>query len=106
MRRTAVFAVAFSLSATLCAFAQPVSKDPSQAPTGTYAVDVKHTQVLFSILHLGLADFHGRFDKISGTLTFDGKQPERSALAITIDMTSVDTPNAALNGDLKTVFRI
>src|SRR5689334_405253 len=74
--RTVAFAfAAVSFLGAVPAFAEAVSKDPARAPTGTYVVDTKHTQVLFSTLHLGLTDYHGRFDKISGTLTFDGKQP-------------------------------
>ena len=104
MRKIIFAAFAVAISAALPAFGE-VSKDPAQAPTGVYGADAKHTQVLFSILHQGLTYFNGRFDNISGTLNFDGKQPERSQVSITIDTTSIDTPNAQLNGALKTVFR-
>jgi polyisoprenoid-binding protein YceI len=104
--RTVAFAfAAVSFLGAVPAFAEAVSKDPARAPTGTYVVDTKHTQVLFSTLHLGLTDYHGRFDKISGTLTFDGKQPERSAVAIIIDTTTLDTASDTLNNSLKTIFR-
>lgn len=105
MRILACAAAAFALLAAAPACAEAVSKDPSQAPTGTYVADSKHTQVLFSIRHLGLTDFHGRFDKISGSLVFDAKQPERSQTAITIDTTTLDTTNEKLNDNLKTIFR-
>ena len=105
MRRIRLAAVALAISSAVPALGDTVSKDPAQAPAGAYAVEAKHTQVLFSITHQGLTNFNGRFDAISGTLSFDGKQPERSQLSITIDTTSIDTPNAQLNGSLKTVFR-
>jgi polyisoprenoid-binding protein YceI len=83
------------------ASAQTVSKDPTQAPNGSYRLDTMHSQVLFSIAHLGLTDYYGRFDKLTGTLNFDGNDPEKSATSIAIDTTSVDTPSNRLNDTLK-----
>lgn len=105
MRNIALAAIALVLVGATPSPGQTVSKDPAQAPSGSYASDENHTQVLFSVRHLGLTDFHGRFDRISGTLAFDGKQPERSAVTITIDTASLDTANERLNNALKTVFR-
>jgi polyisoprenoid-binding protein YceI len=102
----AAAAVAVALSAAVPATGQSVSKDPTLAPSGAYVADTKHTLVLFSIMHQGLTDYHGRFDRVAGTLTFDNKQPERSAVSVTIDATSLDTPNEKLNGSLKTIFRV
>lgn len=101
MRPTAAAILALSLAFVLPARAQNVSKDPTRTPNGTYTVNVAHTQVLFAIAHLGLTDYFGRFDKVAGTLSFDGNQPERSALSVTIDTTSVDIPSARLAEDLK-----
>ena len=78
-----------------------VSKVPTHAPNGAYQLETAHSQILFSILHLGLTNYWGRFDRLSGTLDFDGNQPEKSHVAVSIDMTSVDTPNARLNEELK-----
>lgn len=99
------FALAVALPVALPASGQSISKDAASAPAGTYGINHDHTQVLFSILHLGLTEYHGRFDKVSGTLTFDGKQPERSSLSVEIDTTSLDTPSARLNDGLKTIFQ-
>lgn len=106
MRNIAFAVVALALFASAPGSSQTVSKDPAQAPSGTYDANQGHTQALFSIRHLGLTDFHGRFDRISGTLTFDSKQPERSAVSITIDTASLDTTSEKLNNDLKTIFRV
>jgi polyisoprenoid-binding protein YceI len=105
MRKNLFVAVALALFAAFPACGQSVSRDPAQAPAGTYVVDAKHTQVLFSLTHLGLTVYHGRFDTISGTLTFDARQPERSAVSISIDTTTLDTASAPLNDTLKTIFR-
>ena len=91
------------LVAAFCsgASAQTVSKDPTHAPNGTYRLDTMHSQVLFSIAHLGLTDYYGRFDKLTGTLNFDGNDPEKSTTNIAIDTNSVDTPSNRLNDTLK-----
>jgi polyisoprenoid-binding protein YceI len=87
------------------AFAQ-VSQNPEKAAPGVYQMDERHTQVLFAIKHLELTDFYGRFDKISGSLNFDPRHPEVSSVSVAIDMSSIDTPNTELNGELKGVFNV
>ena len=107
LRRVAAVTLVLGLAGPLSAAAQSVSKDTSVAPTGAYNLDPSHSQLLFSLVHLGLTDFYGRFDRLSGTLNFDPKSPEKSSVAVTIDTTSVDTPSAGLNDELKgTVFGI
>ncbi len=83
------------------AMAQTAQTDIGRAPNGAYELDLAHSQLLFGISHIGLTSYHGRFDKLSGTLNLDSGQPERSATSITIDTGSVDTPSAELNDILK-----
>lgn len=100
MRR--LFALLFVAAFSTAAAAQTsVSKDTTRAPTGAYKLETAHSLVIFSIGHLGLTDYYGRFDKLAGTLNFDSNQPEKSATTITIDTTSVDTPSDRLNTELK-----
>ena len=99
LRRVA--AVFVLLGIALPAAAQTVSKDPSGAPAGNYVLEPSHTQVLFSVAHIGLTQYYGRFDRASGNLTFDPKSPDKSKVAITIDTTSVDTPSEGVNDELK-----
>lgn len=94
-------AAAVLLGAILASPALAASKDPSQAPAGAYRLEASHSQLLFAIGHLELTSYHGRFDKLSGTLNFDPNQPEKSAVSITMDMTSLDTPSGELNNELK-----
>jgi polyisoprenoid-binding protein YceI len=77
-----------------------VSTDTKKAPSGAYTVEVRHTQVMWGIPHLGITDFYGRFEKISGSLNFNASSPEKSAVSITIQMNSLNTPNAPLIGEL------
>jgi polyisoprenoid-binding protein YceI len=104
MRRIVFAALALAICAAVPATGQSISKDAARAPAGTYAVNAKHTQVLFSIMHLGLTEYHGRFDKISGKLAFDSTQPDRSAVSIAIDTATLDTASDSLNNDLKSIF--
>ena len=76
------------------------STDPRQAPTGVYTLDPRHSQLLFAIPHLGVTDYYGRFDKLSGALNFNSGAPEKSSTTVTIDMTSIDTPSHELAGEL------
>lgn len=90
------------------AAAAGVSKNPAEAPNGAYSLDPAHSVILFSIQHMGLTDYYGRFDDMSGTLNFDGNQPERSQVSVTVDMDSLDTPSPRLNKTLegKDVFDV
>jgi len=78
-----------------------VSTDVTKAPSGTYRLQSSHSQLLFSILHIGLTDYYGRFDHLSGTLNFDSVHPQNSAVSIAVDTASVDTTSPQLNMDLK-----
>jgi len=99
--RLSNFAAAALVCALLPASAQKnVSTDIKQAPTGRYAAQPAHTLVLFSVFHAGTTNYYGRFDHIAGTMNLDAAEPQKSNVSIQIDMTSVDTPSAALNEDL------
>ncbi len=97
--RMAVIALAALLAAP--ALAGDVSMDASQAESGAYRLERAHTQVLFAIRHMGLTEYYGRFDRVSGTLNYNSGQPEHSAVSVRIDTASVDTPSARLNDTLR-----
>ena len=99
MRLAAIVIVALSL-ASVAAEAQTTPADVHQAPTGRYGLETHHSQVLFSIFHQGLTHFHGRFDRLTGTLDFNAADPAKSAVSITIDTSSIDTPSPQLNQEL------
>ncbi|HTT83593.1 MAG TPA: YceI family protein [Rhizomicrobium sp.] len=106
MRRITIAVLSLALAACLPVLAQNASTDPARAPSGVYTANTGHTQVLFSILHLGLTDYFGRFDTISGTLNYDSAQPEHSSVSMSVDMSSIDVPSARLTDDLKNVFGV
>ena len=104
MRRSLVALVATS-AITLGAYASFANDGPKslldKATSGTYSIDPTHTNVLFSLSHLGFSNYYGRFDTIAGNLVFDAKDPEKSKLDVTIDVASIDTNNEKLQGELK-----
>jgi len=98
MRRLALFACFAALIGV--ANAAGVSTDPKQAPAGTYQMETRHTQVLFAISHLGLTDYYGRFEKVTGTLNFNPAAPEKSAVSVTIDTSSANVMSSELMGEI------
>lgn len=82
---TLVAALALALSAA-SAFAAPQ----------TYVIDGSHTYPRFSYSHFGYSTQLSRFDKTTGTVTFD-KAAKTGAVDIVIDMKSVDTGFSTFN---------
>src|SRR6476620_2267937 len=89
--------VLLGLSAALCIGVPLVQAVPAAAqtslnvPAATYTIDPKHTQIVFSVRHMGLSTFYGRFGHITGTLAFDPAQPGKSALNAQVDLTNIQT---------------
>ncbi len=67
--------------------------EASTAAPAQYRIDPVHTSVIFRINHLGVADFFGRFNRISGGFTFDDADPANNRIAVAIEADSVDTNN-------------
>jgi polyisoprenoid-binding protein YceI len=87
--------LAFSWSAT----AEGTSLN---VPAATYTIDPRHTQIIFSIRHMGLSTFFGRFSHVTGTLAFNPATAEKSALSAQIDMTNIDTHVPELDKEIST----
>lgn len=75
--------------------------EPGKLEKGNFKLDLDHTTVLFKADHLGFSTYVGRFNTISGTLSFDPAQPAASVLQTSIDMASLDTPNDDLDEILR-----
>jgi polyisoprenoid-binding protein YceI len=67
----------------------------------TWAPDKAHSEVDFSIMHLGLSKVHGRFGNIGGSVILNETDTSKSTVNITIDVSTVDTGVAARDNDLK-----
>jgi polyisoprenoid-binding protein YceI len=93
--------LALALIAAAGLAVSPVAAQTSlNVPAATYTIDPRHTQIVFSIRHMGLSTFFGRFGHVTGTLNFDPAAPERSTLSAQIDMTNIQTHVDALDKEL------
>jgi polyisoprenoid-binding protein YceI len=85
----------------LMAAAPPVTTDPLQVPAGDYKVEPYHTQVLFSVNHMGFSYFTGNFSNASGKLTYAAKSPDKMTVSVSVPVASVSTTSAKLTEELK-----
>jgi polyisoprenoid-binding protein YceI len=70
------------------------------AQSANYQVEPTHTFVTWEAKHFGVSTSRGRFDKKSGSITYD-KAGKTGSADITIDMTSINTGVAPFDGHLK-----
>lgn len=66
----------------------------------TYTIDPTHTQVYFSWNHVGFSNPGAIFRDISGTITGNHDQPEKSSVEVTMPVKSVDSFVPLLNDHL------
>lgn len=66
----------------------------------TYNLDPSHTFTRFSYNHLGLSTQLSKFNKVSGTVTYD-KAAKTGSVDVSIDMKSVDTGFAVFDGHIQ-----
>jgi polyisoprenoid-binding protein YceI len=69
-------------------------------PADTYQVDPTHSSMVFRVKHMGLANFYGRFNAISGSFILDDDSTKNS-FQIQIKTESVDTANTKRDDHLK-----
>ncbi len=67
---------------------------------GTWQIDPGHSEVGFTVRHLGLSKVRGRFNTFSGTVTIADDQLASNVSAV-IDLSSVDTNNETRDGHLQ-----
>jgi polyisoprenoid-binding protein YceI len=81
----------------------PVTRtvDGTEVPApGTYALDVSHSHVGFSVRHLMVSKTKGRFTDFSGTVAI-GEDPLDSSVEVDIHVASVDTRDETRDGHLR-----
>ncbi len=78
------------LSTALVALVFPLS---ALAAPATYVIDPLHSFPNFTINHLGMSTIHGRFDKMTGTITLD-QAAKTGSLEAKIASASVNTGDA------------
>jgi polyisoprenoid-binding protein YceI len=81
MRRTLLATAVVTLP--LAAMPQPSAAE--------WTIDTAHTQILFSVDHLGFTQVRGVFRDYDGTVAFDPENLEATEVSLAIDAASVDT---------------
>lgn len=87
MKGLSIVAVAWAALASQPACAQTAD----EAPAGVYVVDRTHASVRWSVLHDGLAWYHGRFTGFDAQLDFDPADVSKSKVTAAIEAKSVET---------------
>lgn len=101
-RLTLTAAAALLLAgASLPALAQVATHNPAEVQAGNFAVDPNHSQVGFTLSHMGFSNFTGRLSGVTGTLTLAGGDHSASKLSVSVPASSFSTPVEKLDGELK-----
>ena len=93
--RIVVMAFLFLLAAAL----------PAWAGEDTYSLDKPHTQILFSVDHMGFSHSHGRFLGYDGQFKLDYDHPEKASVDAVIHTGSIDMGDPAWDKAVKGIFK-
>lgn len=74
---------------------------PAQAQIEIYEIEKPHTQILFSVSHLGFSNSYGKFLDHQGTIEFNRSEPEKSKVEITIQTASIEMNDQKWNDHMK-----
>ena len=83
------------------ASSSPAASSLAPSAPGEWNIDPVHSSVIFKVRHLGVCNFYGRFNKVSGSVVLDEAKPGDSKVEVTIPADSVDTNNSKRDGHLK-----
>jgi polyisoprenoid-binding protein YceI len=68
----------------------------------TWQIDTAHSAAHFAVKHNLIAMVRGTFDKVTGTVEFDGKDITKAKINATIDVATINTRVTQRNDHLKT----
>ena len=66
-----------------------------------FLIDPSHSTASFSVRHMMMSKVHGSFEKMTGSLEYDAKNPSKAVVEIVIDAASINTRDAARDTHLK-----
>lgn len=92
---------AVALTAAALQPAASAASSTVAAEATKFKIDSGHSSVLFRVKHFGVSNFYGRFNKVSGEITWDAKNPEASSISIEIDAASVDSNDKGRDDHLR-----
>jgi polyisoprenoid-binding protein YceI len=85
----------------IAAAAAGVLSLPASAGTSTWKIDPQHSSAQFSVRHLAISTVRGAFSKVTGTIILDENDVTKSAVDVTIDVSTVDTREPNRDNDLR-----
>jgi polyisoprenoid-binding protein YceI len=71
----------------------------TQLSAGTWAIDLVHSSINFTVRHLMVGKIHGRFDQFSGAITI--AEDGTPSVSAEIDVNSIDTGNEQREAHIK-----
>ena len=95
MNKPSPHAVVAGLTLLLLAAASPA------LAADTYSIDASHSSILFTVNHLGISNYTGRFNDVSGTVNVDDRSFAKSSVKLAIDVQTVDTNNKKRDDHLR-----
>ena len=93
MKRFAKYAAMLIATAWLAA--------PALSRAAEWRIDPAHTTVSFKVRHLGVTWVRGEFQRVSGKVRYDRRNPGAAAADIVIDADSINTRNARRDNHLR-----
>jgi polyisoprenoid-binding protein YceI len=69
--------------------------------TTTWKIDPAHSSVEFAVKHMMFTTVRGRFKEVTGTITADEDNPDRSHVEVEIKAASIDTGTADRDAHLR-----
>lgn len=73
----------------------------SALATDEFKIDPVHSTVGFAVKHMVVNTVHGRFNDCNGQILYDGKDPSKSSVNVTIKSASINTDNGQRDTHLK-----
>lgn len=61
------------------------------ASAASYAIDGRHTQVVFTYDHFGYSHMTARFNQVTGSFDFDPANPAKSSIEVSLPISTVST---------------
>jgi polyisoprenoid-binding protein YceI len=86
-----------ALATGILALAAPLAL----AQSSTWVADSAHSEVDFSIRHLGISNVHGRFGKIVATIVLNDADITKSSVTATVDVSTADTGESQRDEHIK-----
>ncbi|MEO5819335.1 MAG: YceI family protein, partial [Vicinamibacteraceae bacterium] len=97
-------AVAYAQAPPPAPAAAPAMQGPPPQPVlgpNEWNIDQAHSTAGFTVTHLMVSTVPGSFGKVSGKITYDGKNASSIAADVTIDATTITTNNEGRDKDLR-----